>query len=38
MAAIHPTRGVRAPSREFFRERKPFRLTAEGLLERVYFD
>ena len=38
MDAIHPTRGARAPSREFFRERKPFRLTAEGLLERVYFD
>jgi len=38
MGAIHPVRGVRAPSRELFRERKPFRLTAEGLLERVYFD
>ncbi len=38
MGAIHPTRGVRAKSRELFRERKPFRLTAEGLLTRVYFD
>jgi len=36
--AIHPARGHRSPSREFFRERKPFRLTKEGLLERVYFD
>lgn len=38
MDAIHPTRGVRAKARELFRERKPFRLTAEGLLTRVYFD
>ncbi len=38
MGAIHPTRGVRAQPRELFRERKPFRLTAEGLLTRVYFD
>jgi len=38
MGAIHPDRGVRATAREFFRERKPFRLTAEGLLTRVYFD
>ena len=38
MDAIHPTRGVRAEPRELFRERKPFRLTAEGLLTRVYFD
>lgn len=38
LEAIHAARGRRAPAREFFRERKPFRLTAEGLLERVYFD
>ncbi len=38
MGAIHPDRGVKAAPREFFRERKPFRLTAEGLLTRVYFD
>jgi hypothetical protein len=38
MGAIHPTRGIRAAPREFFRERTPFRLTADGLLERVYFD
>jgi len=36
--AIHPERGTRAGARELFRERKPFRLTAEGLLTRVYFD
>jgi hypothetical protein len=36
--AIHPDRGVKATPRELFRERKPFRLTAEGLLTRVYFD
>jgi len=38
MGAIHPERGIRAAPREFFRARKPFRLTAEGLLTRVYFD
>ena len=36
--AIHPVRGARGKAREFFREKKPFRLTAEGLLTRVYFD
>jgi len=36
--AIHPVRGERGGSRTFFRARKPFRLTAEGLLTRVYFD
>ncbi|HYQ96470.1 MAG TPA: hypothetical protein VER38_05620, partial [Candidatus Eisenbacteria bacterium] len=36
--AIHPVRGARGRAREFFKERKPFRLTAEGLLTRVYFD
>ncbi|HMI30227.1 MAG TPA: hypothetical protein VK527_00695 [Candidatus Limnocylindrales bacterium] len=36
--AIHPERGLKSSTREFFRERKPFRLTAEGLLTRVYFD
>jgi hypothetical protein len=38
LEAIHPERGLKASAREFFRERKPFRLTAEGLLTRVYFD
>lgn len=38
LRAIDPTRGSRSAPREFFLERKPFRLTAEGLLERVYFD
>jgi len=38
LRAIHPTRGVRASPRELFRGRTPFRLTAEGLLTRVYFD
>ena len=36
--AIHPKRGLRASPRELFLEKKPFRLTKEGLLERVYFD
>ncbi len=36
--AIHPRRGLRASPRELFLEKKPFRLTKEGLLERVYFD
>ena len=36
--AIHPKRGLRATPRELFLEKKPFRLTKEGLLERVYFD
>ena len=36
--AIHPKRGLRASARELFLEKKPFRLTKEGLLERVYFD
>jgi len=36
--AIHPVRGARGTSRDFFRERTPFRLTADGLLTRVYFD
>jgi hypothetical protein len=36
--AIHPVRGERGNSKTFFRARKPFRLTAEGLLTRVYFD
>ena len=38
LRAIHAGRGLRAAPREFFRERTPFRLTAEGLLTRVYFD
>ncbi len=38
MDAIDPHRGSRAEARERFRERKPFRLTASGLLKRVYFD
>jgi len=36
--AIHPRRGLRTSARELFLEKKPFRLTKEGLLERVYFD
>ncbi len=38
LRAIHPDRGLRAAPREFFRGRTPFRLTADGLLTRVYFD
>jgi hypothetical protein len=38
LEAIHPEWGLKASAREFFRERTPFRLTAEGLLTRVYFD
>ncbi len=38
LGAIHTKRGLRASPRELFLERKPFRLTAEGLLTRVYFD
>ena len=35
---IHPVRGERQSSKSFFRARTPFRLSAEGLLTRVYFD
>ena len=38
LRAIHAGRGLRSSPREFFRQRTPFRLTAEGLLTRVYFD
>src|SRR5258706_270519 len=36
--AIHPKRGLRASTRALFLQKKPFRLTKEGLLERVHFD
>ncbi len=38
MGAIHPRKGIRSATRELFRGGFPFRLTAEGLLTRVYFD